>query len=326
MKTLLCSLVAAVFCTVSAVAKVAPLFKYKGKIFDDADLPPALQQSLFEVKKQYHTHVTRMIEAHIVDEYIRQEAKKSKVSEDEMKAKLIKEKAVGDKEAKAWYDKNKKLVGGQNFDGLKEQIKRVLRMQQKELANQELLGKAQKLGKFKLLLPEPVAPVIKIAHQGFPRKGASTPKVRIVEFADYQCPHCKHASNSLKQVVKKFAKNVELVYVDFPVNRSGISGLVAEGAYCALEQKRFWDFHYLAFSKQQSLSKDSPEQFAKDLKLNLGKFKSCMSSGKGKKMVARGTKEGERIGVNGTPSIFINGQRFFGYDQNELEKAIKKLL
>jgi protein-disulfide isomerase len=65
--------------------------------------------------------------------------------------------------------------------------------------------------------------------------------VTIVEFADYQCPHCKIAAESLKKVTEKFKGKVRLVFMDYPINPSGISRAVAEASHCALEQGKFWE-------------------------------------------------------------------------------------
>ena len=303
-----------------------PLYEYGGKKYTKEGLPPNLKQAVYEVDVQLYKHLKGMFESNAVRQYIEDEAKRAKVSFETMEAKLIKEKPVSDADAKKWFEENQHLIGGRQFDTIKEDIKRVLKMKQKEFAQKELLALAEKKGGFKLLLKEPKAPQVSIATNGFPSKGQKNGKVQIIEFADYKCPHCKHAAEALKDLMKKYSSKVELVFIDFPIDRSGISTLIAEGAVCADEQKKYWDYHYLAFDKQAELSKESPEAFAKELKLDLAGFKKCMASSKPKARVEDAKKEGERIGVNGTPAIFINGRRHFGYDLADMEKTLKTLL
>jgi protein-disulfide isomerase len=153
---------------------------------------------------------------------------------------------------------------------------------------------------------------LQIQTEGFPRKGKDDAKVTIVEFADYQCPHCKIAAESLKKVSEKFKNKVRLVYIDYPINPSGVSRAVAEASHCADEQGKFWDFHYKAFESQDKLDKESPLKLAKDVKLDEAKFKACMDLAKGKAMVDKAFAEGSRIGVGGTPYLVINGRRYLG--------------
>jgi protein-disulfide isomerase len=174
------------------------------------------------------------------------------------------------------------------------------------------LEKVKKSKKFTLNLQKPEAPVVDVKFEGFPAKGKDGAKVTIIEFADYQCPHCKVASESFKKVTEKFKDKVKFVYLDFPVNPSGISKVVAEGSHCAEEQGKFWDYHYKAFEGQATLDKDSPTKLAKELKLDEAKFKACLEGTKGKALVEKARSEGERIGVSGTPYLLINGRRYMG--------------
>lgn len=323
MKRILCS-VGAFFLATSLQAGAQELFKYQGKVYRESDLPPALRQSMFELDRQRYETVSRVVDSYLLELYVKEEAQKKGKKQEEMEETLFKGKDVSEKDAQKWFDENKNRLGGRSFETIKGEVIKFLNMQEQEKVQKVVLDKLKKQGTFQLAISEPIMPEVSIASEGYPSKGSG--KVTIVEFADYGCPHCKHAAESLKKVVEKHKNNVRLVYMDFPLNSSGVSNQISYGAVCADEQKKFWDYHYMAFENQGSLSKESPLEFAKKLKLDLKKFETCLGSAGPKEKVEFSRNEGERIGVGGTPSIYINGRKQFGYDQETLEAELKKLL
>ena len=97
--------------------------------------------------------------------------------------------------------------------------------------------------------------------------------------------------------------------MDFPINQSGISRLVAKGAACANEQGRFWDYHDLAFEQQSGLSPRSPTALADKLGLDKDQFDSCYNSQAAEQQVSRAEAEAARLGLSSTPTFYVNGQR-----------------
>ncbi|MEZ5449825.1 MAG: thioredoxin domain-containing protein [Thiolinea sp.] len=163
--------------------------------------------------------------------------------------------------------------------------------------------------------------------EGLPAKGPEDAKVVLVEFADYQCPHCKHAGDALKPIAEQFKDDLRIVYADFPINRSGVSRKVAEGAACAFQQDKFWEYNALAFDSQRDLKADSAKKLAEELKLDMEAFDKCLASDYPAQQVARGEEEGKRLGVDATPSLFLNGRRLHLNDlAAELPKEIEQIL
>jgi len=182
---------------------------------------------------------------------------------------------------------------------------------------ESILNKLKKDKKFSLTVQKPVSPKLDVKVDGFQSKGKDTAKVTVVEFADYQCPHCKIAAENLKKAVDKKKSDVRFIYIDYPLNPSGVSKAIAEASHCAAEQGKYWEFHYKAFADQSTLTNESGDKIAADLKLDLTKFKDCMTNGRGKAVVEKGKAEGERIGVSGTPFLLINGERYLGAHTSE---------
>lgn len=298
---------------VSSVSHAQGLFTYGGKTYSDKDLSPAQQQQLFEISMQNYEQTKAAVDSFIFDLYVDEEAKKQNKSRTDVEKKLLEVKEPSDKAIKAWYESNKnRIPPNYQFDQIKGEIAKIVSQEEMKKKRDDLLDKIRKSKKFSFAMTAPTAPEVSVNVEGFPAKGKEGAKVTVIEFADYQCPHCKQASESLKKVTEKFKDKVRYVFLDFPINPSGISKVVAEGSHCAAEQGKYWEYHYKAFDGQSGLDKDSPLKLAKDLKLDEAKFKSCLDGTKGKAIVEKGRLEGERIGVSGTPYLLINGRRYMG--------------
>ncbi len=304
----------------------APLFQYEGKPFYKKDLNPALQQAIYEMERQSYERIQKVIDAHLLEKYAAAEAKKKGITVEKYAEQTFQGRKVSEKEAKDWFETNKSRLGGREFNLIRGDIIQLLQSQEDEKIRGTVVAKIKKEGKFQTQMTEPKAPVVDISFEGFPTKGAKNPKVTIVEFADYKCPHCRDASKTLKTVFEKYKDKVQMVYLDFPVDRSGVSKTIAEGAVCADKQNKFWEYHYKAFDEQSNLNANSPIEFAKQLNLDSKAFETCMKMDETKKKIDKARMEGERVGIEGTPTIFFNGQKIVGHSQENLEESLKKML
>lgn len=318
----LLSLSLAVFSTVSLGQG---LYKLDGKTVQRSDLPAASGQSLFEAEAKHRETIQMIIDESIFNSYAQEEAKKRSKPVNDVVADLLKVKGPSDKEVKEFYEANKARIPGA-FDAVKGELVSYLKREKEEKAKVEFVTKLKKKGGFELLVPEPAAPVLDINTAGAPTKGKKGSKARIIEFADYQCPHCKHAHEMLGKFMKKMGSKVEFVYLDFPINRSGVSRRVSEGAYCANQMGKFWEYHDMAFEKQDKLTNEYPLEIAKAIKLDEAQFKKCFDGGEAKAWVQKSYAEGERIGISGTPSVYFNGQRVLDWTEEGLSKLVDKAL
>lgn len=148
-------------------------------------------------------------------------------------------------------------------------------------------------------------------------KGSSDAKVTLVEFSDFQCPACRAASPIVKQVEEDYKKDLRFVYRHFPLSSHKNARLAAESAEAAGEQNKFWEYHDVLFERQSAWSeskkpRDLFEDYAKELKLDLDKFKQALDESKFKDKVASDVVDGNAAGVNATPTFFLNGERITG--------------
>lgn len=144
-------------------------------------------------------------------------------------------------------------------------------------------------------------------------QGDESAPVVLVEYGDYQCPHCGHAYPIVKKVQKHFGKRLAFVFRNFPLNEIHPNAeAAAEAAEFAGANGKFWEMHDAIFENQGSLSLPMLLELAKELGLPEKGLGDALTSRAFEARVKSDFIGGARSGVNGTPTFFINGQRFDG--------------
>jgi protein-disulfide isomerase len=110
-------------------------------------------------------------------------------------------------------------------------------------------------------------------------------------------------------LVEEYGDKVRLVTRDFPLNQHSEAFKAAEAAEAAREQGRYWEYAQLLMRNQSALSSDQLKVYASELALDCARFDSALDSGEFAEMVQRDIEEGIKLGVNATPTLFINGRR-----------------
>lgn len=130
----------------------------------------------------------------------------------------------------------------------------------------------------------------------------------LVEYGDYQCPHCGHAHPLLKKLIKEKGSEFRFVFRNFPLQESHpLAFMAATAAEAAGKQGKFWEMHDLIFEHQSQLNKYAITAYADKLGLNSTQFEQDLNSEAITQKVDDDFESGVRSGVNGTPSFFING-------------------
>lgn len=156
-------------------------------------------------------------------------------------------------------------------------------------------------------------------EDGDPVLGNPKAPVTIVEFGDYQCPFCgRFFQTTERQIIDTYVKSgkVRFIYRDFAF-LGPESEMAAIATECANEQGKFWQYHDYLFTHQDgenegAFSNVHLKEFAEKLGLDSGKFDQCLDDKKYKDEVARDVEAGRLLGVNGTPSSFVNGKMLTG--------------
>lgn len=173
-------------------------------------------------------------------------------------------------------------------------------------------------------------------EDGDPVLGNPQAPVTIVEFGDYQCPFCgRFFQTTERQIIDTYVKSgkVRFVYRDFAF-LGPESETAAIATECANEQGKFWQYHDYLYTHQNGENQGAftaphLKEFAETLGLDSGKFDQCLDDMKYKDEVARDVEAGRTLGVNGTPTSFVNGKMITGAQpyaqfQSLIEEELKK--
>ena len=144
-----------------------------------------------------------------------------------------------------------------------------------------------------------------------PVRGPKDAKVTIVEFADFQCPFCSQAAPLVDQVLQKYPKDVNYVYKQFPLPATMHPNALpaAKAALAAAKQGKYWEMHDILFKNSRDLSADKLEEYAKQVGLDVNKWKADMGAPDVQAQIDAEMKLGQTAAVSGTPSFFVGGKR-----------------
>lgn len=148
----------------------------------------------------------------------------------------------------------------------------------------------------------------KIDTSGRPFKGPKDAPVTIAVFSDYQCPYCGRLDTLLKQVLEKNPRIVKIVFKNFPLKFHAFAKNAAIAALAANDQGKFYEFHEKLFASISTLNDAKIQEIAKEINLDMERFNRKLQDSSLQEIIKRDLAEGERIGVNSTPTIYINGK------------------
>jgi len=160
-----------------------------------------------------------------------------------------------------------------------------------------------------------------------PMKGSPSARVTLVEFADYECPHCKRLQPVMRQIVDEFPNDVKVYFKNYPLPQHTNARLAAEAAVAADKQGKFWVYQDKIWDHQDELSPAEIEKLAKEAGLDVGRFRADLASDAVKARVQKDRDEGEKLGLQATPTVYIDGREYTDpKDTESLREWIKEEL
>jgi protein-disulfide isomerase len=231
-------------------------------------------------------------------------------------------KIVGESEVVSFYQSNLNQMQGRSLETMAPAIRQYLQEQQDEAARSSLIAELRKAGPVVRVLFEPPRHEVDLSAED-PAVGNPSAPVTIVEFSDFQCPFCQRLAPTIKQVQKTYGDKVRVVWKDFPLTQIHPQAFKAgEAAHCAGDQGKFWEFHDRLFANQDALQPSDLRKHASELGLNPTTFAACLDSSKHGERVRNGVALGSRLGVNSTPTTYINGRLLAGAQPYEAFAAV----
>jgi protein-disulfide isomerase len=184
-----------------------------------------------------------------------------------------------------------------------------LNMRRHAQAKRDYLNQLFKRYDVRVLLETPPPPPAELIEGPLePAIGAATAPVTIIVFSDYLCPYCRDLSRTLDTLLARDPNRLRVVYRAFPTQPR--ADTIAQAALCAQELGDFPNYHRLLFESPGAA--DELSALAQRAGLDQKAFDACLASGRHRERVAADVKEGQRLQIQGTPTLFVNGQRLRG--------------
>ncbi len=273
-----------------------------------------IENQVFDIKED---GINQIIEEKLLDA----EAKKRNITVQELLKTEVQDKVsdVSDKEIQEFYDQNKARFGGKTLEEVKPILASQLKARKASIFRNTFIDKLTAKADIEIFIQRPR---VEVSTGNGPSQGNKGAPITIIEFTDYQCPFCARARPNLNQAIADYKDQVYYVVRNFPLDFHAQAKKAAEAAFCANDQKKYWEYSDKLWENQKSLDVANLKKFAADLKLDTKKFDECLDSNKYATEVTQDMQDGMKAGVSGTPAFFINGQMITGAQPPEAFKKV----
>ena len=275
-----------------------------------ASVDAAITPQLYPLQQQIYALRKAALE-NLISRYLLQaEAEKLSVSLDQLKSRLTAGPVlVTNEQVENLYLENVSAFASMSPDEAKERLRLDLESQARMRNYRAALAAMRQEAEITILLDEPRLSVTKSNEHS--SLGSKTAPVVITEFSDFQCPYCREAQATIKQVLSDYKEQVRWEFKYLPLDIHADAFAAAKAAVCAGEQDKFWSMHDALF-KSSELSPAALKLTAGRLGLDPTRFVECISAERTQNTVQQDLLEARRIGINSTPTFLVNGKLLRG--------------
>lgn len=295
------------------------------------DLGDDLAQAEASALRKYCTEVSqlrsRALDDHVNEMLVKRAAgAEGKTIDEYVRARV--EGAMGqepaEEEIQAFYNE-RAGPGVPPLETVRPQVVAALQREKAGKAIEDMLTGLKKGAAVEEKLPDvrPPALVVDVpAHTA--TAGAEDPVVEVVEFADFECPYCSIAADNLGKLKEQFkGQKVRFAFRHFPLSFHPNARRAAEYTQCAQDQGKFWELHDKIFDNAKAMDEAALRTYVKDVGLDEQAFDACLASGKAATQVETDMKKASELGVDGTPTFFVNGHKVDQPTPEAIEAAIR---
>jgi protein-disulfide isomerase len=298
-----------------------------GRAITASEFEERLKPFVYKVRREIFEGEARAVDMRINQMLLEAEAKKRNLTPENLFKTEVTDKVrqPTDADVTKFYEDNKARIKG-DLASLRPDIANLLKEQQVSRLESDLATRLRAGATLQIFLTEPEPPLQAISIDDDPSRGEKTAPVTIVVFTDYQCPSCAATHPVIDEVTKTYGNRVRLVVRDFPLAMHAQARKAAEAANAANAQGKFFEYIAVLFKNQSALDVASLKKYATDIGLDRARFDAALDSGQYAAEVNNDTVDGEAYGVDGTPTIFINGVRLRNLTADGLRTAIDRAL
>ena len=282
--------------------------------------------ALFQARNTFYETERKAVDEYVDQYLLERQAQKEGITVAELLKRHVESTLAKDPSDEALRVYYEGLDAVQPYEAVKDQILQHLRERRMAKAKTTYLQTLRGQAAIEFHLAPPRAP---LDLKNTQLRGASGAPLTLVEYADFECPYCQQIQPVLDKLEANYKGKLAFAYKDVPLPMHPHAEKAAEAAQCAAVQGKFWEYHDMLYKTKQ-LEVTNLKDDAKSLQLDTTAFDKCLDSGDRADLVKSELAEGQSLGLQGTPSFFINGRFFSGslsYEQlaaildEELQKA-----
>ena len=277
-----------------------------GEAITSAQVDAAVQTQLEELEQRARQLRQTALNKLIDNLLIEQAARAAGTDTAEFLRRHVESVGVSPSEVDDTYERNGRQFSGVLPAEAKYRVRRTLEDNRRAAALKTLLERLRREARISNQLLAGRGAVLDFAAQEEPAIGDPGSPVVIVEFSDFECPHCRAAQPFIRRVLERWPGRVRLAFRHFPIERHANAMPAARAAACAERQNRFWPVHDRLFAA--ALDDDALRAAASAGGLDLAEFEACRKSELSLERVRKDIVLGRNAGVSGTPAFFVNGQ------------------
>jgi protein-disulfide isomerase len=215
--------------------------------------------------------------------------------------------APTEEEVNQFYEVMKRRLRGQPLEQVRPMVVQELSRRAQGERFSEYLAHVREKYKVSLSLERPAIPRLPVSTDDDPAIGPEDAPITIVQFAEFQCPYCGRAKETVDQVLEAYPGLIRLVYRDYPLSFHDRAIPAAVAANCAGAQGKYFEMYDQLMANQQSLTDADLARYASNAGVELTEWMTCLSDPAQAEEVQADFEDGAKLGVNGTPAFFVNG-------------------
>lgn len=279
--------------------------------------------ALFQARNAFYEAEKKAVDQYIDDYLLERQAQKENLTVAQLLDQHVNSTIAKDPPEEALRVYYEGVDTKEPYEAVRPQILQHVRDRRIEKAKKDYIQSLRAQAHIESRLTPPRADV---TAGGAPVRGSADAPVKIIEYADYECPYCQQIQPILNKVEADFKGKIVFAYKDVPLPMHSHAEKAAEAAHCAGEQGKYWEYHDLLFASK-TLEVPQLKDHARQLKLDGAAFDKCLDSGAEAGAIKPFVTEAQGVGLQGTPSFFINGRYFSGglsYEQfrNVIEEEL----
>jgi protein-disulfide isomerase len=296
----------------------ATVLEVDGVKITRAEFERKYPSKLFQAKNAYYEAERKAVEEYINEYLLEREAKREGLTIAQLLDKHVTSKLPPDPSDDALRVYFEGLDTKEPYEAVRDKIVNHLRERRVNKLKAAYLKEIRDRSQVAIRVTPPRT---QVPLEGTPMRGPKNAPITFVEYADYECPYCQQIQPTLDRIAKEYQGKIVFAYKDVPLPNHPNAARAAEASHCAGNQGKYWEFHDILVTSKQ-LAVPALKQTARDLKLDTAAFDKCLDSGEKAPLIQAQLNEAQMLGLQGTPSFFINGRFFSGLLSYEQLKEI----